>query len=267
MALPAVLAFVTLCALAIFLILRRSRAALSAWGFLYFAILFGTEFAAVRFQEPFVLYRSYLWAPGILVAVASGLERVPPRLLVAALVPVLGLFSWQAQDRLRSLSSGLAAWEDAAAKLPRDAVPGGHRPLYELGREYIYAGRMSDAVDVVERCIRLYPGIFECAFARAAVQIEMTEYEKALPSILYVIGLRPRNGLTRHHLGFILENLGCRKEALAQYHLAVELGFTGAKFRLQAAETPGKGLIPPVRPVHQADCKALLARYPIPKPG
>ena len=35
----------------------------------------------------------------------------------------------------------------------------------------------------------------------------------------------------------------------------------------RAAETPGKGLIAPVRPVRQADCKALLARYPIPKPG
>jgi hypothetical protein len=267
MALPAVVAFVTLFALATFLILRRSRAALAAWGFLYFVILFGTEFAAVRFQEPFVLYRSYLWAPGILVAVASGLDRLPPRLLVIVLIPALVLLSWQAQNRLRSFSSGLAVWEDAAAKLPQEAVPGGYRPLYELGREYLYAGRLTDAVDVVERCVRLYPGLFECAFARAAIQIEMKDYEKALPSIVYVVALRPRNGLTRHHLGFILENLGCRKEALAQYRLALELGFIGAKFRLQAAETPGKGLVSPVKAARHADCKALLTRYPIPKPG
>ena len=267
MALPAVFAFVALAALAVFLVLRRGRSALPAWGILYFLILFGTEFAAVRFQEPFVLYRSYLWAPGVIVAVAAGLDRLPPRLLVAVLVPALALLSWQAHDRLRSFSSGLALWEDAAAKLPMEPVPGGYRPLYELGREYFYAGRLNDAVDVVGRCIRLYPGLFECAFARAAIQIEMKEYEKALPSIVYALGLRPRNGVTRHHLGLILENLGCRKEALTQYRLAVEFGFTGAEFRLQAAETPGKGLIAPVRPVSQADCKALLARYPIPKPG
>jgi tetratricopeptide (TPR) repeat protein len=219
---------------------------------------------AVRFQEPFALYRSYLWAPGIAVAVASALDRIPPRLLVALLVPALALLAWQAQDRLRSFSSGLAVWEDAAAKLPQEPVPGGYRPLYELGREYLYAGRLNDAVDVVGRCIRLYPRLFECAFARAAIQVEMQEYEKALPSVLYAIGLRPRDGATRHHLGFILENLGCKKEALPQYRLAVEFGFGGAAYRLQAAETPGKGLLLPIRPTRQADCKALLARYPIP---
>lgn len=264
MALPAVLAIVVLAALALFLVLRRGSSALAAWGFLYVLILFGTELVAVRFQEPFVLYRSYLWAPGIAVAVASGLDRFPRRLLVALLVPALALLAWQSQDRLRSFSSGLAVWEDAAAKLPQEAVPGGYRPLYELGREYLYAGRLNDAVDVVERCIRLYPRLFECAFARASIQIEMQEYEKALPSIMYAIALRPRDGATRHHLGFILENLGCKKEALPQYRLAVEFGFGGAAYRLQAAESPGKGLLPPVKPKRQADCKALLARYPIP---
>jgi len=267
MALPAVLALVVLAALAVLLVSRRSPAALAGWGFLYFLILFGSEFATVRFQEPFVLYRSYLWAPGIIVAVASGLDRLPPRVLVAFMVPALALLSWQAQDRLRSFSSGLAVWEDAAAKLPQEPVPGGYRPLYELGREYLYAGRLNDAVDVVERCIRLYPRLFECAFARVAIQMEMKDYEKALPSIMYAIGLRPRDGASRHHLGFILENLGCKREALPQYRLAVEFGFGGAEYRLQAAETPGKGLLLPVRPARQVDCKALLARYPIPKPG
>ena len=264
-ALPALLAFVVLPAVAAFLILRRSRAALAAWGFLYFWILFGTEFATVRFAEPFVLYRSYLWAPGLVVAVAAGFDRLPRGWLVAALIPALALLSWQTNDRLHSFSSGLAAWEDAAAKLPEGPVPGGYRPLYELGREYLYAGRANDAIDVIERCIRLYPRLFECAFARAAIQMEMKEYEKALPSVIYALGLRPRDAVTRHHLGFVLENLGCRKEALPQYRLAVELGFGGAEYRLQAAETPGKGLLTPVRPTRQADCRALLALYPIPK--
>jgi Flp pilus assembly protein TadD len=146
-------------------------------------------------------------------------------------------------------------------------VPGGYRPLYEVGREYLYAGRADDAVEVTERCIRLYPKLFECAFARAAIQIEVKQYEKALPSINYALSLRPRDGAARHHLGWVLDNLGCRKEARAQYRLSAQFGFGPAVYRLQAADSPGKGLVVPVKLPAQIDCIPLLARNPIPKPG
>lgn len=266
-ALPAVLSYVTTGALAIYLVLRGGRLALPAWGLLYVWILFAVEFTAVRFQEPFVLYRSYLWAPGVAVAVASGVDRVMLRFLVAPLVAALAFLSWQAHDRLQTFSSGLAIWEDAAAKLPRGAVPGGYRPLYELGREYLYAGRPMDAVDTTERCIQLYPRLFDCAFARAAIQIEMRQYEKALPSIIYAIALRPRDGSARHHLGLVLENLGCREESMAQYRIAIALHFREAEHRVLRVETPGKGLLPPIELPQQADCRNLLAKNPIPKPG
>ena len=123
-----------------------------------------------------------------------------------------------------------------------------------------------DAVDVIERCIRLYPKLFECAFARAAIQIEVKDYEKALPSIIYALGLRPRDGASRHHLGWVLDNLGCRKEALAQYRLSAKFGFGPAVHRLQAAESPGRGLVVPAKLPAQVDCAPLLARHPIPKP-
>jgi tetratricopeptide (TPR) repeat protein len=177
------------------------------------------------------------------------------------------LLSWQAHDRLRTFSSGLAIWEDAVAKLPPEAVPGGYRPLYELGREYLYAGRPADAVDVTERCIRMYPHLFDCAFARAAIQIEMKQYDKALPSIISAIALRPRDGASRHHLGLVLENLGCWQEAKSQYRIAIRLHFRGAEYRLQRAENPGKGLLAPVQLPRQVDCKDLMAKNPVPKPG
>ncbi len=122
-------------------------------------------------------------------------------------------------------------------------------------------------MDVTERCIRLYPRLFDCAFARAAIQIEMKQYEKALPSIISAIALRPGDGAPRHLLGYVLENLGCRRESLAQYRIAVQLGFLPAEYRLQRAETPGKGLLAPIELPRQVDCKELLAKNPIPKPG
>jgi tetratricopeptide (TPR) repeat protein len=248
-------------------VLRGGWLARPAWGLLYVWIMFGVEFTAVRFQEPFVLYRGYLWAPGLAVAVAAVIDRLSVRVLALALVPVLALLSWQAHDRLKSFSSGLAVWEDAAEKLPAEPVPGGYRPLYEVGREYLYAGRPAEAIEVSERCLRLYPRIFDCAFARAAIQIEMKQYQKALPSILYAIALRPGDGASWHHLGLVLENLGCREEAKAQYRVAISLHFKGAENRLMRIETPGKGLLAPIDLPQQVDCADLLARNPIPKPG
>ena len=139
--------------------------------------------------------------------------------------------------------------------------------MYELGREYLYAERPVEAVEVVERCIRQYPRLFDCAFARAAIQIEMKQYEQALPSLLYAISLRPSDAPSRLHLGWVLENLGCRKEAMTQYRISRAIGLKGAEHRLQSIETPGKGVLPPSRDRRQVDCAALLARHPIPKSG
>jgi tetratricopeptide (TPR) repeat protein len=266
-ALPAFLFFVATPLTCTVLILRRSRLAVPAWGLLCVWLLFGTELAAVRFQEPFVLYRSYLWAPGLVVVAAWLLDRLPPRMAVMVLVPALLTLGWQARDRLQTFSSGLATWEDAAAKLPVEPVPGGYRSLYELGREYLYAGRPEDAIDVTERCIRQYPRVFDCAFARAAIQIEISQYERALPSMLYAISLRPDDPVARMHLGWVLENLGCRKEAMTQYRISEATGYKGAAHRLQSIETPGKGVLPPSRERRQVDCGALLERNPIPKSG
>jgi tetratricopeptide (TPR) repeat protein len=266
-ALPAVLCFLAFGAVAAWLVLRRGPLAVPAWGLLYVWIMFGVEFTAVRFQEPFVLYRSYLWAPGLAVAAAAALDRLPVRVLALSLVPLLALLSWQAHDRLKSFSSGLAIWEDAAEKLPAEPIPGGYRPLYEVGREYLYADRTADAIAVSERCLRLYPRMFDCAFARAAIQIETKQYQKALPSIIYAIALQPGDGASRHHLGLVLENLGCLEEAKAQYRVAVSMHFREAEHRLMRIETPGKGLLAPIDLPEQVDCTDLLARNPIPKPG
>lgn len=266
-ALPAVLFFAATPLACSVLILRRSRFAVPAWGLLYVWLLFSLELSAVRFQEPFVLYRSYLWMPGLAVFAAWALDRFSLRVAFAVLVPALLVLGWQARDRLQILSSGLATWEDAAAKLPVDPVPGGYRTLYELGREYLYAGRPEDAIDVTERCIRQYPRVFDCAFARAAIQIEMRQYERALPSMLHAISLRPDDPLARLHLGWVLENLGCRKEAMTQYRISRAIGLKGAEHRLQSIETPGKGVLPPSREGRQVDCAVLLARHPIPKSG
>jgi len=238
-----VLVFAATGALGAWLVSRRGRAGIIGFGILWFWLCYLIEFSVARFQEPFVLYRSYLWAPGILVALAILAERLPVRVLLISSFLVAAGLAWQAHDRLRTFSSGLALWEDAVAKLPPGAIPGGSRALYQLGREYFYADRTADAERVVDRCMAEYPGMHRCVFARAAMALSEERYEAALPFLKLAIAERPRDGLTRHHLGLALQGLGCRNEARAQYELSAKLGFWGGIERLKSLDGKG-GILP-----------------------
>lgn len=104
-----------------FLLLRyRDWRALAGVSLLMPALLFATEFATVWVQDPFVLYRSYLWAigvPGLLFVLLHGpSERA---LAIIGLVLAAGL-AWQALDRVWSLATVESAWSDAIRKLPND---------------------------------------------------------------------------------------------------------------------------------------------------
>ena len=254
MVLFAIAGFLSYGLLGLYLLTRRVGAArIAGFGLLFPWILFLTEFATIRIQEPFVLYRSYLWAPGLLVALAAALTRVPVRAAIAAGLLVLPLLFYQAHERLRTFTSGLALWEDAVAKLPRGRVPGGSRTLYSLGREYLYADRPDSAIAVVDRCLAEYPMTYQCPFARAAIHLHLEQYREALPYLSRAIALRPESGPARHHLGVALENLGCLEEAKEQYRLATKLRFAGAAYRLSRLESPGSGLLPPITPKPRTD--------------
>lgn len=259
----AAVAFFAFAGVAVLLLLRRGRAGVAGFGLLYFWVMFLVEFAAVRFQEPFTLYRSYVWAPGLAIAGAAVVPRLSWRWLgFSAGAAVLAVLGWQAHDRLESFSSGLALWEDAAAKLPDTPLPGGHRPLYEFGRELSAAGRADEAARVVERCIALYPKTGECQMARAALYIEAGENERALPHLRTAMTLQPDPSHAQLLLGIALENLGCFAEAKAQYQALVSHGIVGAKYYIERLESPGKGLLPApaTRPPERshAECAKLL---------
>jgi tetratricopeptide (TPR) repeat protein len=265
-ALLAVAGFLAYAAAGLWLLIRRGPARLAGFGMLYPWILFLIEFTTIRFQEPFVLYRSYLWAPGVMVLAAAGLARAPARAVLVAALVVLPLLFYQAHDRLRAFSSSLALWEDAVGKLPRKAIPGGSRTLYNLGREYLYRGRADDAIAVAERCLAEYPATYDCHMARASIHLHQEEYGQAIPHLTRAIGLRAESGTARNHLGLALENLGCGDEARAQYRIAAKLGYRGAAHRLARLDSPGSGLLPPTKPKPRTAACDRLPRLPAASP-
>lgn len=119
-----------------YLVLRyRTWPALVGLSVLLPVLLFPTEFSTVWVQDPFVLYRSYLWAIGIPGLVFCLVHGPSPRALVLAGAVVAALLSWQALDRVFSMATEERVWTDAIAKLPKDAR--------SVGRWFPYVNRGS----------------------------------------------------------------------------------------------------------------------------
>jgi len=130
----------TIAAAAWLLLRRRDWRALAGLSLLVPALLFASEFATVWVQDPFVLYRSYLWAIGVPGLVFCFVHGPSTRALVVVSVIVALLLSWQALERVLSLETPETAWSDAIRKLPRDPRAVGRWFPY-LNRGSYYADR------------------------------------------------------------------------------------------------------------------------------
>lgn len=112
-------------------------------------LLFMTEFSTVWVQDPFVLYRSYLWALPIPALIAIPLVGFSPRKLLYPLAVLLALvLSGLSFERIQSLQDPYSAWTDAAVKVdlkaPANTV-GRWRPLLNLGGEQLRRGDLDGA--------------------------------------------------------------------------------------------------------------------------
>jgi len=77
------------------------------------------EFSTVRIQEPFVLYRSYLWMPGLFAALPVVFGWLAPKKTYLALGLVCVLLVPLTLNRIDTFSSALKLWDDVV-KLIRD---------------------------------------------------------------------------------------------------------------------------------------------------
>ena len=134
-------------------LMLRYRGRWALLGFCLFAplVLFVSEFSTVWIQDPFVLYRSYLWAiavPGLIYLLASYVSR---RTLTGVAVVVAAVFLWQSTDRIASLRTELTVWGDAVAKLPPERVIGKSRAYLNRGQAYQLASQETRALRDYQR--------------------------------------------------------------------------------------------------------------------
>lgn len=181
------------------------------------ALLFATEFVTVWVQDPFVLYRSYLWAiglPGLVFVLAHG---APPRLLLAIGVSLAAIFAWQGWDRVHSMSTPERAWTDAIAKLPNDPrAVGRWFPYLNRGADYVERDQLKDAMRDFEISAALGDQGMG-TFNMGAVLASAGRHAQALAAF----DLAQRQGYDLYNLpfqrGLSLLALGRHAEALKQF--------------------------------------------------
>lgn len=170
------------------------------------SMLFMTEFATVWIQDPYVLYRSYLWSIGWPILLALLLAYAGGKGL-AAFAAIAGLtLSALSYNRIDSLYNARTVWADAAAKIDR------HAPASAVGRWRPFINQGADA-------------------------LERGNYPEALQLFNQAVAYGEPLGSARMNLGVTLQQLQRHETALEQFKLAEAQGFTEAALYFHRGES------------------------------
>ena len=142
---------------ALALLMRSARLRPAGFAMLVPWCLFLTEFAATRVQEPFVLYRGYLWMLGLQVAALVAAERLNAKVLVATGAAALVVLGVVTRERLDTFSTPLKFWGDVVQKNPDHSLPFVDRGLSNHAVAQMHEGRFAEAMPELDEAIRLNP--------------------------------------------------------------------------------------------------------------
>ena len=201
-------AFLAYACIAVWLLLKRGSMGLLGFALLFPWIMYLTEFSTVRIQEPFVLYRSYLWMPGLFAALPVVFGRLDPRKAYITLGIICLLLLPLALNRLHTFSSTLLLWDDAE-KLVRNKpnVFGAERIYYNRGTELGQLKRYKEAIADFSRAIAIFPS--DTGYGnRATAYYFLGEYQEALRDFDRAIVLNPDNANSYYGRAMTYRTLG-----------------------------------------------------------
>lgn len=222
-------------ALAIALLFRRGMAGLVGFVMLFPWLMFATEFSTVRIQESFVLYRSYLWMPMILVLVPLALFKMRMKYALVALSLIAVLMFPLAWNRLTTFSHPLLLWDDAAKLVEgKPYLPGMERIYHNRAIELSKTKLKQEAIADYTTAIRMKPNYSYAYNDRGAAYASLGQYAEALNDFNEAIRLKPDYGLPYIGRGLMLEKAGRYEDAKKSFDMACQLGYQSACARSAA---------------------------------
>lgn len=219
------LGYLALLACSIWALLKRPGViGLVALCLLFPLLWYATEFATVWLQDPFVLYRSYLWAVAIPGLVAIALTGVKPRTLYIVGIVIGMVFGALAFERVLSLQDVGTSWADAAQKVdkkaPANAVGRG-RAFLNVGTAHADKGMLDQALQDFATANALGDLGGNALFNMGAVLSQQKKFSEAL-NAFWAAQSKGFNGQALHYQkAEALLALGQPREALQEYTKAL----------------------------------------------
>jgi len=227
------LAFIAYGMLAFRLLLRGGIKGLAGFALLYPWLLFWVEFSSIRVQEVFVLYRSYLWMPGMLLLIPLLQLKWPARRTWAVLGLVALILVPLAVNRLGVFSNDYRLWNDAAKLLHSGQEEGADRIYYNRARAAAYAGKWQAAAEDYERVVAIRPNVALMRYGLGVSYFNLKRYPDALGQFDAAIKLNPEYAEVYYNKGMTLKMLHENESAMQQIEKSCELKYAMGCFVAQ----------------------------------
>ncbi len=204
-------------------LLRGGKMGLIGFALLYPWLQFGIELVGIRVQEPFVLYRSYLWMPGMLIFVPLLMMEFPTiktKLIFGCLVVMLIPLAW---NRLWVFADSYRLWNDAAILLKHDRVAGADRVYYNRGQALLAQKKWDEAAKDFECSVSLSPQLAPIHHLLAEAYRNSGRLQEALAQFDAAISINGNDDRYHFGKGMVLRQLGRKEEFRAEMILSCRL--------------------------------------------
>ena len=205
-------------------LLRGGITGLVGFALLYPWLQFWLEFSSIRVQEPFVLYRSYLWLPGMMLLIPLLLAKLPGRRTLLGLGCIALLLAPLAWNRLGTFSDNYRLWNDAALLLRSDSASGADRIFYNRGQALAAEHKWEEAIADYKRTAALSPQLAPVRRALGMAHVSARQYREAIAQFDAGLAIKPDDAQAYFGKGLALMGLHEREQALQQMRRGCELG-------------------------------------------
>ena len=209
--------------LALRLLWRGGAWGLAGLALLYPWLLFAVEFSSVRVQEPFVLYRSYLWMPGLMLFIPLLLQRFPQRKTLLILGSAALLLVPLTANRLWVFGDNYRLWNDAALLLKDEHVAGADRIYYNRGQALLGQQKWQEAALDFERTVAISPQLAPVHYMLGVAYSNAGRHPDALQQFDATLAIAPDDAQAYFAKGWVLKRLGRDKEAMLQMQQSCKL--------------------------------------------
>ncbi len=222
----ALLAYLGYGVIAAWLLFQRGRKGLLGLALLFPWLLFFTEFTTVRIQESFVLYRSYLWMPGIFIAMPLLIEQLKSRSAIILLLMISVIFAIFSVDRLKTFSHPLLLWDDAESLVQnKHNLPGVDRIYNNRGTALTNTKLYREAIADFTVAIHLQPNNSYYHMGLGAALYNVDDYTAAIVEYSKSVDLDNKNARAYYFRALSYEKSGLVKLAKSDFKISCQLGW------------------------------------------